>query len=113
MIERGIGYWIGPTDELVPVPPRVSHADVIRAVIDRAELDDSQLEAFVVDANAFAVAEGWSRVRIYPGEKVAYLDFGLGQQSAHRRVIYELLHQLDLPEIAVKYTDEEGRYISP
>jgi len=113
MIERGIGYWITPTGELVPVPPRVSHADVIRAVIENDELDEDQAEAFLIDANAFAIAQGWSRVRIYPGEKTAYLDFGQGQRRAHDHVMHDLIEQLGLADIAVKYTDEEGNYVSP
>lgn len=113
MIERGIGYWITPQDELVPVPPRVSHVDVIRAVIESDELDEDQAEAFLIDANAFAIAQGWSRVRIYPGQKIAYLDFGHHKQPAHHRVMQDLLEQLDLADIVVKFTDEDGNYISP
>jgi len=113
MIERGIGYWITPADQLVPVPPRVSHADVMRAVIEPNELDEEESEAFLVDANAFAISKGWSRVRIYPGQSIAYLDFGQGKRRTHDRVMQDLLEQLDLVGVVVKYTDEEGNYISP
>lgn len=113
MIERGIGCWITPTDELVPVPPRVSHADVIRAVIEPGELDEGQAEAFAVDANVFALGQGWSRVRIYPGEKTAYLDFGQNKQQTHGRVMRDLVDQLGLVDIAVKFADEQGNDVSP
>lgn len=113
MIERGIGYWISPADELVPVPPRVSHADVIRTVIEVDQLDEDQAEAMLIDANAFALSQGWSRVRIYPGQQVAYLDYGHNKQRTHDRVMQDLLDQLDLTNVVVKYTDEEGNYVSP
>jgi len=113
MIERGIGYWISPGGEFVPVPPRVSHADVIRAVIDESELSDDANDAFVLDADAYAINEGWSRVRIYPGQQVAYLDFGTGKTESHRRLMNDLIEQLGLLDIKVKYTDEHGNYVSP
>ncbi|MEM6458293.1 MAG: hypothetical protein AAF710_02755 [Planctomycetota bacterium] len=113
MIERGIGYWITAEGELVPVPPRVSHADVVRTVTDPNTLDEDQREALLIDANAFVIARGWSRVRIYPGQAVAYLDYGVGQRDAHDRLMRDLLEQLDLADVAVKFTDEDGNYVSP
>ena len=118
MVERGIGYWITAGGEYVPVPPRVSHADVVRAVtgsgtFDDAVMDDADREALTADANAFAVGRGWSRVRIYPGDRVAYLDYGSGRRREHDRAMAELLDELGLTGVAVKYTDEEGNYVSP
>ena len=113
MIERGIGYWISPDGEFVPVPPRVSHADVMRVVTGNADLDEADREALTVDANAFAVTKGWSRVRIYPADRVAYIDHGAGRQREHERWMAELLDGLGLTGVVVKYTDETGNYVSP
>ncbi|MFW6337264.1 MAG: hypothetical protein ACOC3G_09065 [Phycisphaeraceae bacterium] len=112
MIERGIGYWITPAGGFVPVPPRVSHAELIRELTDPAGLSEADREAFKRDANAFAIDQGWSRVRIYPAEKTCYVDFGREQQAAHRPLIDELLDQLGFAGLTVKYTDEEGNYVS-
>ncbi len=112
MLERGIGYWITDADELLPVPPRATHAELARQIIDPAQLDDEQREAFTIDPNAFALSQGWSRVRIYPGQKTVYLDLGDGKRSAHRRATEALLDQLDLSGLTIKYTDEDGNYIS-
>jgi hypothetical protein len=113
MIERGIGYWITPDDQFVPIPPRVSHADVIRELIDRDGLGEEATEAFLVDANHFAIQCGWTRVRIYPGQGVAYLDLGLGKSKMHLKMAKDLIAQLELSRIAIKHTDEDGNYISP
>jgi len=113
MIERGIGYWLTPEGEYIPVPPGRSHADVVRAVIDQASLNESDEEAFLVDANAFAIARGWSRVRIYPSERIAYVDLGTGQQRKHPESVESLIDRLGLSRIVVKYTDEQGNYVSP
>ena len=114
MIERGIGYWISPAGEFVPTPPRVSHADIMRELIDPAELgDDDDRDALAADPNAYAIARGWSRVRIYPGEQVAYVDFGAGQLAGHARAVDDLLEQLGLAGVKVKFTDERGDYVSP
>jgi len=53
MLERGIGYWITEADELLPVPPRVTHAEMVRQIIDAASLDDEQREAFAMDPDAY------------------------------------------------------------
>jgi len=108
MLERGIGYWITEADELLPVPPRVTHAEMVRQIIDAASLDDEQREAFAMDPNAYALSQGWSRVRIYPGQKTVYLDLGVGKRHEHRRATDALLDQLDLAGLTVKYTDGDG-----
>ena len=113
MIERGIGYWISPAGEAVPTPPRVSHAQIMRELIDRTSLGETDREAFDVDPNAFAQRQGWTRVRIYPGQQVAYVDFGAGRQAMQRQAVHELLEQLDLPHVQVKFTDDQGNYVSP
>jgi len=112
LIERGIGYWISPDGDFVPPPPQVSHADVIRELIDRDTLDEDAEAAFLTDANAYAVSRGWTRVRIYPSQQVAYIDFGAGRRDTHRRGVARLLEQLDLAGVHVKYTDEQGNYVS-
>lgn len=112
MIERGIGYWITPAGGFVPVPPRVSHAELIRELTDAAGLSESDREAFKRDANAFAIDQGWSRVRIYPAEKTCYVDFGKRQHASHHPLIEELLDQLGFAGLTVKYTDEQGNYVS-
>jgi hypothetical protein len=113
MIERGIGYWIGPDGEFVPTPPRVSHADIMRELLDPRSLNEDERDASVADPNAFAISKGWSRVRIYPGQQIAYVDYGVGKQQAHARAVADLLDQLGLANIQVKFTDEEGNYVSP
>ena len=113
MIERGIGYWISPAGEFVPLPPRVSHADVMRELIDAASLEEDAAEAFAVDVNSYAISRGWTRVRIYPGQAVAYVDYGQNQQAPHTAAVRDLVDQLELGEITVKSTDEQGNYISP
>jgi hypothetical protein len=113
MIERGLGYWITPDDDFVPLPPRVSHADVIRELIDPSQLTELQAEARHADANSFALSLGWTRVRIYPGQRLAYVDCGSGKQSVHLDAVRDLLGQLDLPGLAIKNTDERGNYVSP
>jgi hypothetical protein len=112
MIERGIGYWISPQDDMVPTPPRVSHADLMRALIDSAALDEDEREQFERDANAFAVDHGWTRVRIYPTDRVVYADLGQGKTRTHRQVLDTLLDQLGLLGYQIKYTDEQGNYVS-
>lgn len=112
MIERGIGYWITPEGQFVPVPPRVSHADMVRGLIDPGTLSDDQQDRLIVDANAFAIAQGWTRVRIYPADGVAYADLGQGRGPRHRKLLDDLLQQIDLPGCRVKYTDESGGYVS-
>ena len=111
MIERGIGYWIAPDGQLVPVPPGVSHADLIRELIDPSKLGDDEQDRFTADANAFAIEQGWSRVRIYPADRVAYVDLGKGKGS-HRKLVDDLLDRMGLTGFRVKFTDEEGNYIS-
>lgn len=113
MIERGLGYLISPDGEFVPTPPRVSHADIMRELIDAAALSDEDRDAFAVDPNAFAISKGWTRVRIYPGQQVTYVDFGAGRQSSHRAAVDDLLDQLGFVDVNVKYTDEQGNYVSP
>ncbi len=113
MIERGIGYWISPAGEFVPTPPRVSHADIMRELIDPAALGEDDRDALTADPNAYAIARGWSRVRIYAGERIAYVDFDAGQQAAHARAVDDLLDQLGLAGVKVKFTDEQGNYVSP
>ena len=41
------------------------------------------------------------------------LDYGVGQREAHDRLMRDLLEQLDLANVAVKFTDEDGNYVSP
>ncbi len=113
MIERGIGYWISPDGEFIPTPPRVSHADVIRELIDRDALGEDEERAFVGDANAYALSIGWTRVRIYPGQQIAYVDFGQHQQRTHAARVADLIDQLGLLHLTVKYTDAHGNYVSP
>lgn len=113
MIERGIGYWISPDHQFVPTPPRVSHADVIRELIDIKTLDEDAAEAMLIDANSYALSQGWTRVRIYPGQHVAYVDFGQSRQVSHRKLVQDLIDHLGLADVAVKFTDEEGNYVSP
>ncbi len=113
LIERGIGYWISPEGTFVPLPPRVSHADIMRALIDAGALNEVDREAFTVDVNAFAIERGWSRVRIYPSQKLAYVDFGRHRQQQHDPAVRDLLEQLELSDVRIKFTDEEGNDISP
>ncbi|MEX0777248.1 MAG: hypothetical protein WD042_16210 [Phycisphaeraceae bacterium] len=112
MIERGIGYWITDDGEYVPTPPRVSHGDLVRHLIDADTLSEDDREAFTIDANAYAISKGWTRVRIYPSQSVVYIDYGAGKQKAHRRAVEELIDQLGLSGLILKYTDEQGNYIS-
>lgn len=113
MIERGIGYWISPEGEFVPTPPRVSHGDIMRELIDAEALSDGEHDAFVADPNAYAISQGWTRVRIYPGQQIAYADYGAGKQAAHAKAVDDLLDQLGLTGVQVKYTDADGNYVSP
>ncbi|MEM6392620.1 MAG: hypothetical protein AAF797_07605 [Planctomycetota bacterium] len=113
MIERGIGYWITPNGNFVPTPPRVSHADVMRELIDVNALNAEAHDAFRRDPNAYAIEEGWSRVRIYPSQSVAYIDCGKGHQTNHLKLVAELIDNLGLSDITLKYTDADGNYISP
>lgn len=91
MIERGIGYWISPDGEFIPTPPRTSHADIMRTLISEQELDEDDHEAFTVDPNPFAQRKGWTRVRIYPGQRVAYVDSGAGRRVSHAPAVDDLL----------------------
>ncbi|MEM6553732.1 MAG: hypothetical protein AAF750_16560 [Planctomycetota bacterium] len=113
MIERGIGYWITPEGDFVPTPPRISHADVMRELIQPDTLDADAHDAFRQDPNAYAINQGWSRVRIYPGQSVAYIDCGKDHQADHLNLVTELIDNLGLTDIALKYTDADGNYISP
>jgi hypothetical protein len=108
MIERGIGYWISPDGQFVPTPPRVSHADIIRE-----ELGDDDRQTFDADVNALAIGVGWSRVRIYPDDRVAYVDFGRDRQRQHAPAVESLIDHLGLVGIIAKFTDEHGNYVSP
>lgn len=112
LIERGIGYWITSDGEYVPTPPRISHAELVRHLIEGDALSEDEREAFTIDPNAFALSRGWSRVRIYPSQNVVYIDYGAGQQTTHRRAVEELIDQLGLSGLVLKYTDEQGNYIS-
>ena len=113
MIERGIGYWISPDGEFVPTPPRVSHADIMRELIDAEALKDDEHDAFMADPNTYAITQGWTRVRIHLAQQIAYVDFGVGKQRTHARAVDDLLDQLGLAGIQMKYTDEDGNYVSP
>lgn len=112
LIERGIGYWITEGGDFVPTPPGVSHADVARQWFADETLSDDEHDAFERDANAFALARGWTRVRIYPSERIVYADYGAGREQPHRRRLEELLDRLGLVGYNVKYTDEDGNYVS-
>jgi len=113
MIERGIGYWISPDGTFVPTPPRVSHADIMRELIDPDRLDEQEHTAFIADPNTYAIGKGWTRVRIYPGQHTVYADYGQDRRAAHERALHDLLDQLGLAGMNVKYTDEQGNYVSP
>lgn len=111
MIERGIGYWITAEGQYISTPPRVSHADLMRQLIDADSLDESAREAFIRDANAYALSQGWTRVRIYPGEQIIYVDFGVDREAQHRKAVVELLDGLGLVGYRMKFTDEHGNYV--
>ncbi|MBI1338542.1 MAG: hypothetical protein GC164_16485 [Phycisphaera sp.] len=113
LIERGIGYWVTPEGEFVPTPPRVSHADLVRKLIETDALDEDEADQFISDANSFAIRKGWTRVRVYPTERVVYVDLGTGNGSSHLKLVTTLLDQIGLPGLTIKYTDEEGNYVSP
>lgn len=113
MLERGIGYWLSPDGEAIPTPPRITLAEIMRELIDERLLNEQDQEAFLIDPNAYAISQGWSRIRICPTQKTAYVDFGSGKQRIHAKAVEELLLQLDLAEIKIKYTDEQGNYVSP
>ncbi len=113
MIERGLGYWLEPEGGVIPVPPRISHADVARELIDETDLNEKEIEDRLIDINAFAQSQGWTRIRIYPSQDMAYVDFGTGRRTPHARAVTQLLEHLGLDRVAVKYTDEQGNYVSP
>lgn len=113
LIERGIDYWTSPDGAFVPVPPRVSNADIMRELIDPQSLTEEEDEAFRVDPNMFAISRGWTRVRLYPSQQIGYVDFGAGRQRTHTRSVLDLLDQLQLSSIRLRFTDEQGNYISP
>lgn len=85
----------------------------MRELIETEGLFDDAAEAFLVDPNAWALTCGWSRVRIYPGQHVAYVDYGEPQQRAHAAKARDLIDQLGLVGIRIKFTDEDGNYVSP
>ncbi|MEX2214402.1 MAG: hypothetical protein WD768_09760 [Phycisphaeraceae bacterium] len=112
MIERGIGYWIAPDGQCVPVPPGVMNADMIRELINPSALNEDEQDRFTTDANAFAIEQGWTRVRIYPADRVVYADLGVGKGSEHRKLVDDMLDRMSLTGFKVKVTDEEGNYTS-
>ena len=112
LIERGLGYWITAEGEYLPTPPRVAHADLVREWFDDQTLSEDDREAFTRDANLFAIRRGWTRVRIYPADRVVYVDYGRGTQAAHAKLLDALLDQIGLTGYHVKYTDEDGNYVS-
>ncbi len=113
MIEAGLGFWITPDSEAVPTPPRISHADLMRRMIEPTDLSDDDREQFLIDVNAFAISRGWTRVRIYPTEKTVYADLGQGKRRQHMSRLNTLLDEIGLPGLTLKYTDEDGNYITP
>lgn len=113
MIERGIGYWISPVGEFIPAPHRMSHADVVRDLIDVASLNEDAADAFAVDPNAYVISQGWTRVRVYPDQRVAYVDYGTGQQRRHEPLVRDLIDGMGVGPMAIKHTDEHGNYVSP
>ena len=112
LIERGIGYWITEGGDFIPTPPAMPVCVVARRWFADEALSEDEREAFERDANVFALTRGWTRVRIYPGERVVYADYGAGREQAHRRLLEELLDHLGMVGFQVKYTDEEGNYVS-
>jgi hypothetical protein len=113
LIERGLGYWITTDDEYVPTPPRVAHADLVREWFDEDRtLSEADRDDLTRDANLFAIQRGWTRVRIYPADRVVHVDYGEGRQPAHEPLLNALLDQIGLTGYRVKYTDEDGNYVS-
>ena len=111
MLERGIGYWLTDEDQMLPVPPRVTHAEMARELFDPVTLSEADAETYQRDANAFALSRGWSRVRIYPADAVCYLDLGTGSRH-HRGLLDDLLDRLGLVGYTIKFADEQGNYVS-
>ena len=113
MIERGLGYWIDPGGDVVPLPPRASHADLMRELVRPEQLADEAADAFVRDPNAWAVGAGWVRLRIYPGEGVAYADLPPDPSGLPLERVEALLDAIGIVGLTLKYTDADGNYVSP
>lgn len=48
-----------------------------------------------------------------PGQDIAYVDYGASQQARHERLVHDLIDQLGLAGVKLKFADENGNYVSP
>lgn len=116
--ERGLGYWITHDDRVVPLPPRMTHAEIACELLigdggvapSVEALDDDARDELAADPNAFAITHGWTRVRIYPGNAEVYADLGSGRELRHRRAVLDLLASLEMDDYRLRVTDDAGNY---
>jgi hypothetical protein len=112
MLERGLGYWITPDGQALSISPGITHADMARQLFaNPPPASEDHADQLQADPNAFAIAQGWTRVRIYPADRICYADLGHDQPDALQRV-HTLLNHIGLPDLPVKHTDPHGNYVS-
>lgn len=114
--EWGLGYWITPDGLALPVPSGDTHADVaveyligpgneFESINDIDKLGQDEQDLFYSDINAFAIKNGWTRLRIYPGdpkigrEPKAWADVG---SENHIDGIKNLIKKIGVPMETIK-----------